>query len=118
MQLVERFINHDTGKYAGGLIQRSQRVKAGLKSYEVHLTLADLDACCRVLGPMLGSKRTLIVTTPTVSRLYGLELVARLRRTNDDISYMVLECTEAKKGWIRPPACAIERSRLGSIAKA
>jgi 3-dehydroquinate synthase len=98
MQLMERIISHDgTGKNAGGLVQRYQRVKAGLKSYEVHMTVADLDACSRVLAPMLASKRTLIVTTPTVSRLYGSDLVARLRRTNDDISYMVLECTEAKK---------------------
>lgn len=98
MQLVERLINHDTaGKYPTGLIQKSQRIKAGLKAYEVHMTVADLDACCRVLGPMLGSRRTLFVTTPTVSRLYGMDLVERLRHTNDDISYMVLDCTEATK---------------------
>jgi 3-dehydroquinate synthase len=98
MQIVERLINHEpAGKFPSGLIQKSQRVKAGQKAYEVHMTVADLDACCRVLGPMLGSKRTLFVTTPTVSRLYGTALFSRLRSINDAISYMVLDCTEATK---------------------
>jgi 3-dehydroquinate synthase len=58
---------------------------------------------------MLESKKTLIVTTPTVSRLYGLELVERLRHNNDRISYLVLDCTEAKKA-IDQATCVCERA--------
>src|SRR5438309_1434712 len=110
MQMIERLVNHDLPSgVPGGLIQRTQRVKAGLKSYDVHLTVADLDACCRVLGPLIGSRKALIVTTPTVFRLYGEEIVSRLRHKSDAVSFMVLECTEAKKT-IDQVTCVCDRA--------
>jgi 3-dehydroquinate synthase len=51
----------------------------------------------RFLAERLGGRRALLVTTPTVARLYGRELVAQLGARGADLSVLELACTEQGK---------------------
>jgi 3-dehydroquinate synthase len=46
---------------------------------------------------MLGGRTTLVVTTPTVHRLYGTQLVSALQHVGARVDVLVLECRETEK---------------------
>ena len=80
-----------------GLVERSQSVRAGTARYNVQMTVGGLDACSEVLHRTIGNEKALIVTTPTVARLYAREVFQLLHARNDAVRMMILDCTEALK---------------------
>jgi 3-dehydroquinate synthase len=69
------------------------------RSYDVILTRGLLDSECR--GPRLPDalvpRVALLVTTPTVMRLYGHPVAQALREAGFDLDTLVLPCTERTK---------------------
>jgi len=45
----------------------------------------------------IGSRRSLLVTTPTVARLYSFAIAERLLQSDADVSVFVVECAERSK---------------------
>src|SRR5919205_3636218 len=72
---------------------RSNRIK----SYDVYLSDKVLDPDNSLLLDVIGNRQTLLVTTPTVHRIYGrsFDLLAERGRLN--LKTLVLECTEQNK---------------------
>ena len=67
------------------------------KSYEVYLSNKVLERGNSLILDVIGNRQTLLVTTPTVARIYGrsFELLAERGRLN--FKTLVLECTEQNK---------------------
>ena len=80
-----------------GLVERSRTVAAGSTQYTVQMTVSGLNACSEILHQAIGGEKALIVTTPTVARLYATEVFQSLRAKNDAVRMMILDCTEALK---------------------
>ncbi|MGH8069850.1 MAG: iron-containing alcohol dehydrogenase [Candidatus Entotheonellia bacterium] len=70
---------------------RSQR------SYDVHLVEGLLDRHLGLLCSLIGQRRAILITTPTVAKLYGQVLREQLRAAGVDIPELVRECTESTK---------------------
>ena len=64
-----------------------------------HVTLSEnlLQTGIRQLAENIGSRQALIVTTPTVFRLYGSELQRELESVGCPAPMLVLKCTERSK---------------------
>ena len=74
----------------------ARRVQANCgRSYEVRLLEGFLDASEEPLKTLLGSRRALLVTTPTVAKLYRPRLNRQLKLLN--IPVLILECNERHK---------------------
>src|SRR5271170_3116256 len=80
-----------------GLVARSQTVGAGTARYRVQMTVGGLEACSEILHQAIGNEMALIVTTPTVARLYAGELFQLLQGSNHAVRMMILNCAEALK---------------------
>src|SRR5215218_2902510 len=68
-----------------------------IRSYDVYLSDKVLDPDNSLVLDVIGNRQTLLVTTPTVARIYGrsFELLAERGRLN--LKTLVLECTEQNK---------------------
>jgi len=66
------------------------------ETYDVVL-VEDTDRIASSLLAMLEGKRALLVTTPTVARLYGDVLYEQLRNLGGDVSFMVIPARELTK---------------------
>lgn len=80
-----------------GLIERLQTVEAGTAKYNVQMTVGGLDACSEILHETIGMEKALIVTTPTVARLYAREVFQLLLARNNAVRMITLDCPEALK---------------------
>jgi 3-dehydroquinate synthase len=80
-----------------GLVERSQTVAAGAARYDVQMTAGSLEACSEILRQTIGNAKALIVTTPTVERLYARDVFQFLQAGNNAVQMMILECSEAQK---------------------
>jgi len=79
-------------------ILHSRHTKADRNSaYSVYMTTNTVETCCNVLTEVIGPQSALVVTTPTVARLYAKKLYEQLRLHNDRTSYIELHCDEATK---------------------
>ena len=67
------------------------------KSYDVFLLEGLFSAGSTLLADIIGSRRGLLVTTPTVAALYGPGLLKQIDRHGLDIAILVLDCTEQNK---------------------
>jgi 3-dehydroquinate synthase len=67
------------------------------RQYEVRMLEAPLERTVSVLAQALGGRRALVVSSLTVSRLYGERLYRALRAENPDVNCLVLRCSEATK---------------------
>lgn len=56
-----------------------------------------LDPQSDILARTLGQRKTLLVTTPTVSRLYGEQMQAYVQDYRLDVSTLILQCGENRK---------------------
>ena len=78
-------------------VGRLQHVhSAQARSYDVY-TAANLNACADLLTDLIGLRSALVVTTPTVEKLFAHEIYMRLRNRGLKASSMVLDCSEATK---------------------
>jgi len=66
-------------------------------SYDVYLSNNVLDADNSLLLNVIGNRRTLLVTTPTVARIYGRSFEFLAERGGIILKTLVLECTEQNK---------------------
>jgi 3-dehydroquinate synthase len=85
------------GGAAGSVLQANVFQCESAKSYGVFLLEGLLDPATPLLGDLLDGRRALLVTTPTVARLYGPELARHLGARGLDVSLFVLGCTEQSK---------------------
>ena len=79
------------------LVERSHTVGTGNAQYTVQMTAGGLNACSELLYKTIGNEKALIVTTPTVARLYAREIFQSLHAKSDAIRMLTLGCTEALK---------------------
>jgi 3-dehydroquinate synthetase len=78
--------------------QKARTVPArSQRSYDVHLVEGLLDQHLDLLCSLIRHRRALLITTPTVAKLYGPVLRGRLRAAGVDIPELVLDCTESTK---------------------
>jgi 3-dehydroquinate synthetase len=68
-----------------------------IRSYDVYLSSNVLDAGNSLLLDVIGNRRTLLVTTPTVHRIYGRSFDLLAERGGLSLNTLVLECTEQNK---------------------
>ena len=77
---------------------RTRRVRTEkAREYEVALVDGILQPGARPLAERIGSRRALVVTTPTVARLYARQIHRSLVHGNPQVSLFVLECDERAK---------------------
>ena len=67
------------------------------KSYDVYLSNKVLDGDNSLVLDVIGNRRTLLVTTPTVARIYGRRFELLAERGGLTLKTLVLECTEQNK---------------------
>jgi 2-epi-5-epi-valiolone synthase len=67
------------------------------KSYRIALLCGLLDGGSRIIADLLADRRALLVTTPTVGRLYARRLAANLDEQGCDVALMELSCNEQNK---------------------
>jgi 2-epi-5-epi-valiolone synthase len=67
------------------------------RSYEVQISGAKISDCLDTIVQWLDDKPALVVMTPTVASLYGMDLVARLEKHGAPVSAQILPCTESSK---------------------
>jgi 2-epi-5-epi-valiolone synthase len=65
--------------------------------YDIALLKGLLNPSVPVLADLVGTRRALLVTTPTVAQLYGASLAAYIDASGLDISVLELACTEQSK---------------------
>ena len=70
---------------------------ASFKDYDVVFLDGLLNSSVAVLADLLGSRQALLVTTPTVARLYGAALNALIDAQSLDVAVFELACTEQTK---------------------
>jgi 2-epi-5-epi-valiolone synthase len=76
---------------------RLHHVHAGqARSYDVY-TAANLSTCTDLLADLIGPRSALVVTTPTVAKLFARDINMGLRNRSEKTSFMVLRCNEATK---------------------
>ena len=109
--------NHRLDSVTRPLVERSQRIQAGSRSYDVQLTINHIDAASETLREAVGSRKALVVTTPTVAALYGNEIYHALYHHNDRASFLVLDCDEASKSLEQVTQSAGRRWKSASIEK-
>ena len=66
--------------------------------YQVDLLDGTVEDCAAALGRILGGRRALIVTTPTVGELYGRTLLQGARAQGSKVDVETVACSEAIKG--------------------
>lgn len=85
-------------RYPRDGVTRSRQVRAPReREYDVSLVRDLLDSGGRSLAERVDGKRTLIVTTPTVARLYAKPIRTMLDEHGAAVSMMVLRCDETSK---------------------
>lgn len=84
-----------------------------LRMYEVHMTDNSLDACCRLLGDVIGGHQALVVTTPTVAATYAQAIWRPLQAVDNKVSLMVLYCDEATKSYDQALRICQQASEIG-----
>ena len=67
------------------------------KSYDIYLSNQVLDPDNSLLLDVIGNRQTLLVTTPTVHRIYGRSFELLAERGRLPVKTLVLECTEQNK---------------------
>ena len=67
------------------------------KSYDVYLSNKVLDPDNSLVLDVIGNRQTLLVTTPTVARIYGPSFQLLAERGRLILDTLVLECTEQNK---------------------
>lgn len=67
------------------------------KSYTVHLSSGISTNSVAELADVIGSRRSLLVTTPTVARLYASNIVEKLLKVGSDAGMLVIRCSEELK---------------------
>src|ERR1041385_5597306 len=67
------------------------------KSYDIYLSNEVLDPDNSLLLDVIGNRQTLLVTTPTVDRIYGRSFELLAERGGLSLKTLVLECTEQNK---------------------
>jgi len=67
------------------------------RSYRVSLLPGISSGNIDVIASAVGSRRSLLVTTPTVARLYANGIVNCLQQTGSDMSMLILACSEQTK---------------------
>ena len=67
------------------------------QSYEVQITGTGIYDCTDTVVRWLGNSPALVVMTPTVASLYGIDFVARLEENGALVSSQILACTENSK---------------------
>jgi 2-epi-5-epi-valiolone synthase len=67
------------------------------RSYRVALAPGISTGDVAELARIIDGRKSLLVTTPTVARLYASEITSRLMRSGVDISMVIVECTEQSK---------------------
>jgi 3-dehydroquinate synthetase/predicted NBD/HSP70 family sugar kinase len=77
-----------------------------------------LDLQQGILVQVLSTRRALLVTTPTVAKLYGGTLQARLRDAGLHIPLLILECNESTKIWTQVERVCREAHHHGLDRKA
>ena len=82
------------------------------RSYRVHLTDDLLGKNLNALSKHLQGRRSLLVTTPTVAELYGLELQEKLKSLSIDVSCLTLDVDEETKSIENVLAICEETQRL------
>jgi 2-epi-5-epi-valiolone synthase len=76
---------------------RLHHVHAGqARSYDVY-TAAKVSTCADLLADLIGPRSALVVTTPTVAKLFARDIYMGLRNRSEKASFMVLRCNEATK---------------------
>ncbi len=68
-----------------------------IKSYDVYLSNKVLDADNPLVLDVIGNRRTLLVTTPTVARIYGRSFELLAERGGLTLKTLVLDCSEQNK---------------------
>ena len=81
-------------------------------TYDVVLIL-DTDRIAPSLLTMLGARRALLVTTPTVARLHGDVLYEQLRNLGGNVSLMVIPAREPTKRMNHVEAICLKSRELG-----
>lgn len=87
-------MNQESECHASMTFPRKVQANRG-RSYDVRFLDGFLDASDDHLATLLDSRRALLVTTPTVARLYGPRLDKQLKISN--ISVLTLVCNERHK---------------------
>ncbi len=90
------------------------------RRYPVYLVEDLLGSGHLFLASLIGSSRALIVTTPTVARLYARRLYEQIKVDNDTLEFLVLECTEQTKvldqvAKVSQTAAQVELGRKGVV---
>src|SRR5215813_3148988 len=67
------------------------------RSYIVSICPGISEGNIETIKAAIGSRKALLVTTPTVSRLYANTIVSRLIEAGTDVSVLVLSCSERSK---------------------
>ncbi|MEM7315571.1 MAG: hypothetical protein AAF497_20725, partial [Planctomycetota bacterium] len=92
---------------------RVRRVRADRhRSYEVHLVDGLLDERLSELTDRIQNRQSLLVTTPTVAKLYGQSMHAKLAESVD-VSLFVLPAKEDTKHMDHAMAICREAHRIG-----
>jgi 2-epi-5-epi-valiolone synthase len=79
----------------------------------VYLTADIASEDLALVTDAIGGMRTLIVTTPTVAHLHGKQIFSALRQQGEDVSLLVLNCTERNKTMEQVERVCAEALRLG-----
>jgi 2-epi-5-epi-valiolone synthase len=82
---------------AGAIFQADSFHCESFKDYDVVFLEGLLNPSLPFFRDLLGGRRALLVTTPTVARLYGPGLIAQVEAHALDLSILELACTEQSK---------------------
>jgi 3-dehydroquinate synthase len=85
------------GEAAGPFVYTDTFHCESVKSYRIALLTGLLDSSSQIVGDLLGNRRALLVTTPTVAALYANRLAENLLEQGRDVALMELACTEQNK---------------------
>jgi 3-dehydroquinate synthase len=78
--------------------KKAYKVRAeSVKAFDVMLVDGLFDPQTHVIADLLRRRRSILVTTPTVARLYGDKLLGYVQGHGLDCSLMILTCGEASK---------------------
>jgi 3-dehydroquinate synthetase len=87
------------------------------RSYSVRLAPGISGGNVAELAQAIGARKSLLVTTPTVARLYANDVATRLIQSGLDVSVVILECTERSKTLLEVERLCQECFRVGMDRK-